>query len=98
MGFFDIFKGKNLVETDLYSGDTPACPQCGTPLTKKYVYSEMYCENCSYGLEDEESEDDDDDDGESLSVYDAAQMWLSSGKDEDYTFGYSIKELEDASK
>lgn len=38
----------------------------------------------------------DDDDGESLSVYDAALIWMSNDKDEDYTFGYSEEELEDA--
>mgnify|MGYP000637570226 FL=1 len=31
-----------------------------------------------------------------MSVYDAAQIWLSNGKDEDYTFGYSEEELENA--
>lgn len=41
-------------------------------------------------------DDDDDDDGESISVYDAAQIWMSNGKDEDYMFGYSEDELEDA--
>ncbi len=39
--------------------------------------------------------DDDDDDGESLSVYDAALIWVSNGKDEDYMFGYTKEELED---
>lgn len=33
---------------------------------------------------------------ESISVYDATQIWLSNGKDEDYTFGYSEEELENA--
>jgi len=55
----------------------------------------MCCENMScpnfYGLKD-----DDSDESESLSVYDAAQIWASNGKDEDYTFGYSEEELEDA--
>lgn len=37
-----------------------------------------------------------DDDNESLSVYDAALIWASNGKDEDYTFGYSEDELEAA--
>ena len=40
-------------------------------------------------------ESDDDDDGESLSVYDATLIWMSNGKDEDYTFGYSEEELEE---
>lgn len=93
LGLFDIFKPKSSEEYDTYTGETPPCPRCGTPLTKKYVYSEMYCENCKYGLEDDE---DDEDDSESLSVYDAAQIWASHGKDEDYTFGFTEEELEDA--
>lgn len=36
------------------------------------------------------------DDGEGVSAYDAALIWLSHGKDEDYTFGYTEEELEDA--
>ena len=40
--------------------------------------------------------DEDDDDGESLSVYDAALIWASNGKDDDYTFGYDEDELERA--
>lgn len=43
------------------------------------------------------SEDEDDDEGgESLSVYDAANIWRSRGEDEDYTFGYSEDELRGA--
>ena len=33
---------------------------------------------------------------ESLSVYEAAEIWVSHGKDEDYMFGYTREELEDA--
>ena len=40
--------------------------------------------------------DDDENEDENLSVYDAAQIWASNGKDEDYMFGYSEDELEDA--
>lgn len=47
---------------------------------------------------DEESDDLDDGSDEGLSVYDAAEIWASHGKDEDYTFGYSEEELEDALK
>lgn len=35
-------------------------------------------------------------DGEVLSVYDAALIWVSNGKDEDYMFGYTEEELENA--
>lgn len=41
-------------------------------------------------------DDNDNDDDESLNVYDAAIIWASHGKDEDYMFGYSEEELEDA--
>lgn len=33
---------------------------------------------------------------ESLSVWDAADIWMSNGFDEDYMFGYSEDELKDA--
>jgi hypothetical protein len=36
------------------------------------------------------------DSSEGLGVYDAALIWLSHGKDEDYTFGYSEEQLEKA--
>ena len=39
---------------------------------------------------------DEADDSEHLSVWDAAEIWASNGKDEDYMFGYTEKELEDA--
>ena len=52
-----------------------------------------------YGMEDEfmnADDDDDEDDSERLSLSDAADIWLSSGCDEDYTFGYSEKQLRKA--
>ena len=50
----------------------------------------------NYGLVlDEEFEDDED---ESLSVYDAADIYFSNGQDEDYMFGYTHEELVRAHK
>lgn len=40
--------------------------------------------------------DGDEDDAESLSASDAALIWMSNGKDEDYMFGYDEDELEAA--
>lgn len=40
--------------------------------------------------------DDNFDEHQGYSVYDAALAWLSHGKDEDYMFGFSEEELEDA--
>ena len=53
------------------------------------------------GMEDErmnnfDEEEDDYEGGESLSVHEAALIWASNGKDEDYMFGYSEDELEAA--
>lgn len=49
-------------------------------------------ENAMYG----DNSDGDDDDNEGIDVYTAADIWLSHGKDEDYMFGYSEDELEEA--
>lgn len=71
------------------------CPECGHRMRRdKNIWGlwdgETYvCDYCSCN-------DDDDDDDETLDVYDAALIWASNGKDEDYTFGYSEEELEDA--
>ena len=48
-----------------------------------------------YNIRYDDYDDDEKEDGETLSVYDAALIWLSNGKDEDYMFGYSEEELED---
>ena len=42
------------------------------------------------------NDDSADEGGEALSVWAAADIWLSSGKDEDYMFGYSQEELQRA--
>ena len=41
-------------------------------------------------------DDDEEYDEDALSVDDAAMIWASNGKDEDYTFGYTEEELEEA--
>lgn len=71
------------------------CSECGHRMRRVLDSwgnwdGETYC--CDYCGGDDYA----DDDGESLSVYDAALIWASNGKDEDYTFGYSEDELEDA--
>ncbi|WP_139252808.1 hypothetical protein [Geodermatophilus nigrescens] len=38
-------------------------------------------------------DEDDQDSDETVSVYDAAEIWLSHGMDDDYTLGYSEDEL-----
>jgi hypothetical protein len=50
---------------------------------------------------DADQDDDFDDDGhpdERLSVHDAADVWRSSGMDEDRMFGYTAEELERAAE
>lgn len=94
MGLFSKHKKEESWE-DKYAWDgneSMTCPRCGQPMSKRYSYSDWWCDNCHAGLDD----DEDDDDSEALSVYDAALIWASNGKDEDYTFGYSEEELEEA--
>lgn len=43
-----------------------------------------------------DDDDYDEEDSERISVWDAADIWRSHGKDEDYMFGYTEEELEDA--
>lgn len=73
------------------------CVDCGGRM--KYIgHREWECTKCNiiYEIEGIDYDDEDDDDGEALSVYDAALIWASRGKDEDYMFGYTEEELEDA--
>ena len=73
--------------------DSMTCPRCGQPMIKRHSYSDWWCENCHDGLDyDDEFEDT----GESIGVYDAALIWAANGKDEDYMFGFTAEELEDA--
>lgn len=46
----------------------------------------------NFGHDDDEQDDGHESD-ETLSVDDAADIWMSHGMDEDYTFGYSEEEL-----
>lgn len=83
------------------------CPVCGERMHPADYGNWWACDNCSteaetdeYGnlcFEDPDCIASDDADGEeSISIYDAALIWASHGKDEDYTFGFSEEELEDA--
>lgn len=70
------------------------CPVCGHRM-RRVVDSFGRWDGETYSCDWCESEYDENE-GESLSVYDAALIWASYGKDEDYTFGYTEDELEDA--
>lgn len=70
------------------------CPECGHRLSRKYDRDgnwdgDYYCDYCATMYDDDECD-------EGISVYDAALIWASNGKDEDYMFGYSEEELEEA--
>lgn len=74
--------------------ETCECPEgCGVEL--RYEGNRQWvCPICHsvWDLEGVET----DDDSECLDVYDAALIWASHGKDEDYTCGYDEEELEEA--
>ena len=92
-------------------GEYAKCPKCGKMAHGNDEIEELFgyrffgtkpqswCKECrangksSYNDNDDY---DDDDESDELSVWDAAQIWASNGKDEDYMFGYTEEELEDA--
>lgn len=51
------------------------------------------CPKCGKIIPFGEPDEDDDDNGEALNVWDAANIYLSYGFDEDYRFGYTHEEL-----
>ena len=55
-----------------------------------------HCSHCNESFFEGVDEDGDPEGGNVLSVGDAALIWASHGKDEDYMFGYTEDELEDA--
>ena len=57
---------------------------------------ELLCPNRGYSEDISDEKMEDYDTTENIGVEDAALIWASNGKDEDYTFGYSEEELEDA--
>ena len=67
---------------------------------RDYWDSKPLCADCAFEAYEEyygvnnNAEDEDEDGG--LSVHNAALIWASHGKDEDYMFGYTEDELEDA--
>ena len=69
------------------------CPICGHRMRRDFDANgtwngETYiCDRCP-----EKGEGD----SESLSVSDASEIWAANGKDEDCTFGFTEKKLEDA--
>lgn len=72
------------------------CVDCGGKM--KYIGSkEWECTVCGtiYEISGIDYDDEEDDD-ERISVDDAALIWASNGKDEEFMFGYSEDELENA--
>ncbi len=73
------------------------CPDCGRKLHRwkdqngEWDGETYVCYYCSG--EDEECSDED---VERISVCEASRIWASKGKDEDYMFGYTEEELEEA--
>lgn len=62
------------------------CTECG------HVNGTTYDNIVNYEYDNEDKEYDE----ERLSVWDAAEIWRSRGRDEDYMFGYTEEELENA--
>jgi hypothetical protein len=89
-----LFRKKTWEEENAWDGNgSQQCPKCGEAMKKRYQFSDWWCENCHSGLDDDDFTDEE---NEYLNVWDAAEIWLSHGKDEDYMFGYTKEELEAA--
>ena len=77
------------------------CDSCDASLDEQPGFSpycgSWTCTECGYVNDINEDEIIwPDDESERISVCDAADIWMSNGKDEDYMFGYTREELEDA--
>lgn len=89
-------------------GEYAKCPRCGKvahghdEIEELFGYRyfgtkpQSWCRECRSNGKNNYNDDYDDDESEKLSVGEAAQIWASNGKDEDYMFGYTEEELEDA--
>lgn len=67
--------------------------KCGVDM--EYIGNgDWKCPKCGAVITFGESDDEDEDEfGEALSVWDAAEIYLSHGFDPDYNFGYTHEEL-----
>ena len=70
--------------------------QCGVEM--EYIGDDNWeCPSCGMVIAFGEPDEDEEDSGERISVWDAADIYLSYGCDEDYSFGYTHEELMRAS-
>ena len=81
----------------------PACPNCGKKTKKTHTkdgHIIWWCKSCETGYDPIPYDEDEDNDewDESISASDAALIWMSNGRDEDYQFGYTEEELKKALK
>ena len=72
------------------------CPECETEMELVWEENKVICPDCGVWDEISDEEIDDFEGRGGWNVYDAALLWASKGKDEDYMFGYTEEELEAA--
>lgn len=72
------------------------CDECDTEMELLWEENKVICPECGNWDEISDEEMEDYDGPTCMDVYDAALIWISKGKDEDYMFGYSEEELEAA--
>lgn len=71
-------------------GDKPRCAECAVEEAERRF--EEYRNEYPEDFDDNEYDSDD----ESIDLDEAAQIWASHGKEEDYMYGFTEDELEDA--
>ena len=90
MQFENHFGGLDY-SSEITAEDLDLCGDCAIDFMETKIRSQE-----GYVEDDDDNKDSDGDSGETLSVTDAADIWMSNGKDEDYTFGYTVEELQRA--
>ncbi len=89
----------------LFGFGNPSCGRCGGSTRRSYAANGdvvYWCDKCEVGTviagmyDAGDFEEDENEYDESLSIEEAANIWMSNGQDSDYTFGYTEEELREA--
>ncbi len=82
MPMFSYFRRRDeWEEYNEQNQSSPTCSHCGCVMHKKQSDKTWYCPACK-------------DANQTMKVSDAASIWLASGKDSEYMYGFSEEELE----
>ena len=72
------------------------CDECGSRMELVWEENKVICPECGNWEEISDEEMEEFEGPAGMDVTEAAHIWASHGKDEDYMFGFSEDELENA--